>query len=82
MVRPSRDEEARLRYLTHQTMGALLIRFLTTPDCTPDEFLAAVRQGTQETILPTLELFTEGLLTSRDLLDDYLRFLWEPPNRA
>ena len=80
LVRPSRDEEARLRYLTYQTMGAMLVQFLTTPDTSPEAFVASLRAGQQETILPTLELFSEGLLTSRQVLDDYLEYLWEPPD--
>ena len=35
--------------------------------------------GAQDTILPTLELFTEGLLTDRRLLDDYLAYRAAPP---
>ena len=65
LVRPSRDEEARLRYLTYQTMGALLVQFLTTPEATPEEFVASLRDGSDDTILPMLELFTEGLLADR-----------------
>jgi AcrR family transcriptional regulator len=80
LVRPSRDEEARLRYLTYQTLGALLVQFITTPEGTPEQFVDSLRVGQQDTILPTLELLTEGVLTSRELLDDYLQYLWEPPN--
>jgi len=79
LARPSRDEEARLRYLTYQTMGAMLVQFLTAPDLTPGEFVASLRAGQADTILPILELYTEGLLTGREMLDDYLRYLWEPP---
>lgn len=82
VVRPSRDEEARLRYLTYQTMGALLIQFLTTPGVTPDEFVAAAQTGQHEQILPALELFTEGLLASRRMLDDYLLYVGDPPPQA
>lgn len=80
MTRPSRDEEARLRYLTDQTMGALLVQFLTASDQTPDAFVASLHARRRDTILPILELYTEGLLTDRQMLDDYLRFLWEPPD--
>jgi AcrR family transcriptional regulator len=80
LVRPSRDEEARLRYLTYQTTGALLVQFLTTSPTSPEEFVASLRVGQQATILPTLELFSEGLLVSRQMLDDYLEYLWEPPD--
>lgn len=79
LVRPSRDEEARLRYLTYQTMGALLIQFLTTPGATPDEFVMSARDGQRDQILPTLELFSEGLLTTRRMLDDYLLYIGDPP---
>ena len=81
LVRPSRDEEARLRYLTYQTMGAMLVRFLTTEHATPEEFVASMRAADDEFILPILEVGTEGFLADRSLLDDYLQYLWEPPDR-
>jgi AcrR family transcriptional regulator len=80
LVRPSRDEEARLRYLTYQTMGALIVQFVTTPAGTPEQFVASLRAGQQDTILPILELFTEGLLADRRMLDDYLQFRAAPPD--
>ncbi len=79
LTRPSRDEEARLRYLTYQSMGAMLVQFLTAPELTPDEFVASLRDGQRDTILPILELYTEGLLTSHKMLDDYVRYMREPP---
>ena len=82
LVRPSRDEDARTRYLAYQTMGAMLIRFLTTPVQSPEAFIASVRESGQDQILPTLELFTEGLLTDRSMLDDYLHYLERAPNPA
>jgi len=60
-------------------MGALLIQFLTTPGVTPDEFVASAQTGRHEQILPTLELFTEGFLTTRRMLDDYLRYVGDRP---
>lgn len=80
IIRPSRDEEARLRYLTHMTMGALLVQFVTSPGTTMAEFVASLHSRQQGHILPALELFTEGFLTSSDMLDDYVRYLWEPPD--
>ena len=74
VIQPSRDEEARLRYLTYQTMGALLVQFLTSPGTTPEEFVASIQAGQQDQILPTLELFTEGLLTDHTMLDQYLTY--------
>lgn len=82
LVRPSRDEEARLRYLTYQSMGAMLVQFLMSPGLTPDEFVTAVQAGRQGQILPALELFTEGLLADRRMLDDYLMYVGDPPGGA
>jgi AcrR family transcriptional regulator len=79
LVRPSRDEEARVRYLTYQAMGAMLLEFLAEPEATPDEFVASLGARQRDTILPVLELYTEGLLARRDLLDDYVRHLEDPP---
>lgn len=75
MVRPSRDEEARLRYMTYLTLGALLVQFVTSPGQTPEEFIASIQAGQQYQILPTLELFTEGFLADRTVLDDYLTYI-------
>lgn len=75
MVRPSRDEEARLRYLTYLTTGALLVQFITSPHTTPAEFVQSIQAGQQDQILPTLELFTEGFLADRTFLDEYLTYL-------
>jgi AcrR family transcriptional regulator len=80
LVRPSRDEEARLRYLTYQTMGALIVAFVTAPDPSPEAFVASLHASGGDTILPTLELFTEGLLARGDLLEDYLAYLQASPD--
>ena len=44
--------------------------------------MASLRAGQQDTILPILELFTEGLLADRRMLDDYLRFRATHPDGA
>lgn len=80
LVRPSRDEDARLRMLVSSAMGAMLVQFLTTPVGTPEQFLLSLRGGQRESILPLLELYTEGLLADKALLEDYLQYLWEPPD--
>lgn len=79
LVRPSRDEEARTRYMAYQTMGAMLIHFLTMPEPTPDRYVELMRSSQREVILPILELFTEGFLTTRRMLDDYLVYIGDPP---
>ena len=68
LVRPSRDEEARLRYLAYQTMGALLIQFLTMEDATPEGFVQSMSAPGRDQILPILELGTEGFLVTRRML--------------
>ncbi|MGV1008381.1 MAG: TetR family transcriptional regulator [Dermatophilaceae bacterium] len=78
LVRPSRDEEARVRYLTYQAIGALVVQFVTTPGVTPEEFLTSLRSSQADFFLPLLELYTEGLLTGPQLLEDYLRLQREP----
>ncbi len=60
VVRPSRDEEARLCYLTYQALGALIVRFVTTPHTSPEEFVASLRTRGSDAVLPMLELYTEG----------------------
>ncbi|WP_448630684.1 hypothetical protein [Cellulomonas soli] len=82
VIRPSRDEEARVRHLTHQAMGAMLVQFLIAPDTTPDVFVASLRAREQDVVLPQLELYTEGLLTSSDMLDDYVRLVAGPTGGA
>ncbi|NYI40994.1 TetR/AcrR family transcriptional regulator [Demequina lutea] len=79
LVRPSRDDEARLRYLIFQSIGALLVELLTMPDATPDEFVAAALASQRDQMLPMLEIFTEGMLTTRQMLDDYLDYVGDPP---
>ncbi len=78
LIRPSRDEEARARYLTYQTMGAMLIEFLLVPGLTPDEFVARVMTGQREAVLPILEVLTEGVFSDRTLLDEYLAHVATP----
>jgi AcrR family transcriptional regulator len=69
-VRPSRDPAARARFLVQLGLGALLVHLRRRP---PGEDLGAVlRSYAEESTLPALELYTEGLLTDRGLLDAYL----------
>lgn len=79
LIRPSRDEEARVRYLTYQAVGALLVELLMSPHATAEEFAASATARQRAQMLPTLELFTEGLLTTRDMLEEYLLYVGDPP---
>jgi AcrR family transcriptional regulator len=70
-IRPSRDPAARARYLVHLGLGALLVYVQRHPPG-PGGLAATVRSYADEFALPALELYTEGLLTDRSMLDEYL----------
>lgn len=82
LVRPSRDEDARARYLTAHSMGAMLVHFLLDPGQSPDDFIASVVSQERGHVLPILELYTEGLFVDRRMLDDYLMYVTDPPREG
>ncbi|WP_043499474.1 TetR/AcrR family transcriptional regulator [Georgenia sp. SUBG003] len=72
-VRPSRDPEARARLMAEQALGALLLQLPARQDHLDlDELPAWLRGYFERIVLPTLELYTEPLLTDSTLLDAYL----------
>jgi AcrR family transcriptional regulator len=77
---PSRDEEARARYLVLSAMGAMLLSLTLDPPEQPDDLAEATRRYVESVTLPTLELYTEGLLASRRMLDEYLLYVGDPPH--
>jgi hypothetical protein len=77
-IRPSRDPAARARYLVHLGVGALLVHLRRHPPLDGD-LAAALRHYADTSTLPALELYTEGLLTDRGLLDAYLADRGDPP---
>ena len=79
VIVPSRDEAARARYLTLSALGALLLEVTLRPPSVPSDLVAIVRNYFANSYLPMLELFTEGFLTSRRMLDDYLVYVSDPP---
>lgn len=80
VVRPSRDRAARTRYLAYQGAGSMLLWFtLHGADAAPDEFAGLFRRYIDDLALPALELFTEGLLVDRSMLDEYLMHVPDPP---
>ncbi|WP_125777855.1 TetR/AcrR family transcriptional regulator [Antribacter gilvus] len=79
LIQPSRDEEARARYLTMSSLGALLAELALTPTATLDELTTVVTTYFGRIALPALELYTEGFLTTRRMLDDYLMYVPDPP---
>ncbi len=82
LVRPSRDEEARARYLTAHSMGAMLVHFLLDPGRSPDDFVASMLTRERGQALPILELYTEGLFVDRRMLDEYLMYGGYPPGEG
>ncbi|WP_248256169.1 TetR/AcrR family transcriptional regulator [Georgenia sp. EYE_87] len=71
VIRPSRDPAARARFLTQAGVGALLVEIRLTP---PEELdmVDLVRHLERTTMLPALELYTEGLFTDSRILDALL----------
>ncbi|GGH41877.1 TetR/AcrR family transcriptional regulator [Microbacterium album] len=79
IVRPSRDSAARARHLVMSAMGSFLLSLQLDPPADPGDLPAVSRRLQAESTLPMLELFTEGLFTTRRLLDDYLLYVSDPP---
>jgi AcrR family transcriptional regulator len=80
VVRPSRDAAARTRYLAYQATGSMVLWFtLHGADAEPGEFAVLFRRYVEELTLPALELFSEGLLVDRSMLDEYLMYVPDPP---
>ncbi|GIJ30456.1 TetR family transcriptional regulator [Micromonospora qiuiae] len=81
VVRPSRDRAARTRYLAYQAAGGMVLWFtLHGAPASADEFSALFRRYLDDLMLPGLELFTEGLLVDRSMLDEYLMYVPDPPS--
>ena len=76
-LRPSRDPAARARFLAYAGAGAFLLfarRHLPPGPATAGDHREVLQAYMAAMALPTLELYTEGLLTDGSLLDAYLRF--------
>lgn len=80
IVVPSRNEEARVRFLIQQAVGGLVVQLAMNPDIDLDDFSSVMERFSAESMLPTLELYTQGLFTAPDYLDQYLAFLAATPN--
>ena len=72
-IRASRDPAARARYLTMQSLGSTLLYLQFRSDREdPVDFRHAIRDMTEEIMLPAMEMLTEGLFTDRSILDTLL----------
>lgn len=72
MLKPSRDPAARARYLVTSSLGGLLVQLTLMPDIELADMGKAIKQLTASVALPSLELFTEGILVDRSMLEEYL----------
>ncbi|WP_349899079.1 TetR/AcrR family transcriptional regulator [Parafrigoribacterium soli] len=79
VVRPSRDPRARARYLVTSSLGGLLLQLTLEPSLQLADIGPTVRRLVEEITLPTLEIYTEGVLADRRYLDEYLRYRTGPP---
>ncbi|WP_432485270.1 TetR/AcrR family transcriptional regulator [Kineococcus esterisolvens] len=81
-MRPSRDEKARAHYLTVQGLGALLLDMTLNPPADPTDVVAILHGYRNRMMLPTVELFTHGLMTDNTMLDAYLLYVSDPPQTS
>lgn len=82
VLKPSRDPAARARYLVTSSLGGLLVQLTLRPDLELADFGTVIAQLTSSVTLPSLELFTEGILVDRTMLDEYLLYVPDPPGVA
>jgi AcrR family transcriptional regulator len=82
LLKPSRDPAARARYLVTSALGGLLVQLTLMPDLELGDIGQTVRRLTESITLPTIELFTEGVLVDRSVLDEYLAHSPGPPGAS
>lgn len=69
-IKPSRDPKARAKYLAITGGGGFLL-YIQMHE-TPTDLRAVLRDYSRDMILPSLEVYTEGLLTDRTMYDAFL----------
>ncbi|GGR45896.1 AcrR family transcriptional regulator [Nocardioides luteus] len=82
LIKPSRDERARARYLVLSALGALTLELSLDPSRDPRDIGGTVRSFLATGYLPMIELYTQGVFTTRRMLDDYLLYVPDPPDDA
>jgi AcrR family transcriptional regulator len=83
VVRPTRNPAARSRFLAYQSLGGLLLWFTVHGrSASDDEFRSMFRRYVDEITAPALELFAQGLLVNRSMLDEFLMYVPDPPSPA
>ncbi|MBY0386868.1 MAG: TetR family transcriptional regulator [Mycobacterium pseudokansasii] len=69
-VKPSRDPQARAKYLAITGGGGFLLYLQM--HATPTDLRAVLRDYTRDMVLPALEVYTEGLLADRSMYEAFL----------
>jgi AcrR family transcriptional regulator len=69
-IKPSRDPKARARFLA-MTGGGGFMMYLQMHD-TPTDLRAVLHDYAQDMLLPSLEVYTDGLLTDSTMYDAFL----------
>ncbi|MDQ2626040.1 MAG: TetR family transcriptional regulator [Actinomycetota bacterium] len=69
-LKPSRDPKARARYVAITGGGAFLLYLQMHEN--PTDLRAVLRDYSRDMVLPSLEIYTEGLLTDRTMYDAFL----------
>lgn len=82
LIRPSVDEPARARYLTLSALGGMVLSFRLAPQGDPTDLRSGLRRYIDEAMLPALELYSQGVLTDRRMLDEYLQQIPDPPGEV
>ncbi|MFD6950794.1 TetR family transcriptional regulator [Nocardiopsis sp. TSRI0078] len=76
---PSRDPAKRARWMAANSFGAMLVLVTLQQPGRQVDFARVIREWAEEYMLPALEVYTEGLLTERTMLDAYLLYVSDPP---
>jgi AcrR family transcriptional regulator len=79
-IKPSRDPAARAKFLAMIGGGALML-YIQMHD-NPSDLRAVLHDYAQEMVLPAVELYTDGLLTDRTILDTLEAGLRPPDDGA
>ncbi|TQL66721.1 TetR family transcriptional regulator [Nocardioides albertanoniae] len=82
LIKPSRDETARSRYLVLSALGSLMLELTLNPPKDPSDISGMVRSFLETSYLPMIELYTQGVFTTRRMLDEYLLYVPDPPQEA
>jgi AcrR family transcriptional regulator len=76
VIVPSRDPEARARFLSAAILGGALLVFALDDDQDPQR---SMQRWLDQMSLPALELYTQGLLTDGSMLESYMKYMKDPP---